>query len=180
MTEPDTSARAVLLERARQLARPLAGIQQNHVTRESASQLLVATLGNERAGISLDSVIEVHRPRELTPIPGARAPVVGAIAWRGRVLTILDIAHTRQTPLAITDATRVLVLGQRGPAFGLFADDVEDVHDINTHDTAPVEDVSAERREFIRGVTADGLVVLDAAALIARFAPPQHSTGLRE
>ena len=180
MTELDTSARAVLLERARQLARPLPGIEQSHVTRESASQLLVATFGNERAGIALDFVIEVYRPSDLTPIPGARPPVVGVIAWRGRVLTVLDIAHTRQAPVAITDATRILVLGQRGPAFGLFTDDVEDVHDVNTHDTVPIENVSAERREFIRGVTADGLVVLDAAALIARFAPAPHSTGPRE
>jgi purine-binding chemotaxis protein CheW len=180
MSELDTQAQAILKERARQLARPLAGIGAQNATGPSAASVLVAKLGDERATIALDHIIEVYRTAALTPIPGARTPVIGVIAWRGRVLTVLDIAHSRSGPIAITDTTRIIVVGQRTASFGILADEVDDVEDLNTQDAVPVEDISPGRREFVRGVTSNALVVLDAAALIARFAPTQHSTGLRE
>ncbi len=178
MTETTTSARTLLLERARQLARPVDGLDQGDG--ERATPLLVARFGDERAAIELDCIIEVYRASVLTPIPGARAPVVGAVAWRGRILTVLDIAHSRHEPIATTDDTRILVLGQRTASFAVLADEVEDVQDVSTHEALPLASISPARREVVRGVTADGIVVLNAAALIARFAPIQHSTGTRE
>jgi purine-binding chemotaxis protein CheW len=178
MSGLDATARTILQERARQLARPLAHIVA--ASAASATSVLVATLGDERVSIDLDHIIEVHRAAVLTPIPGARTPVIGVIPWRGRVLTVLDIAHSRTGPITMTDATRILVIGQRTAAVGILADDVDDVDDLNTHNAIPVEHVSPARREFVRGVTSDAVVVLDAAALIARFAPTHHTTGLPE
>ena len=174
MTATVADAHTILAERARQLARPLTEI--NDAT-DSTSSLLVVTIGDERIGIALDHITEVHRPKVLTPIPGARAPVVGVIAWRGRVLTVLDVAHSRRAPLKLTDSTRILVLGTHNAAFGIVADDVDDVEGLDSQDIVPVEDVSPARSAFVLGTTANALVVLDAAALITRFAPPQMSTG---
>ena len=167
MSDSHTRARDILAARARELARPVAGVARDG----AVSALLVVRIADDRAGIALDHIIEVHRPTALTPIPGARAPVIGAIAWRGRVLTILDIASARRTSLAISDSTRVVVLGQRRAAFGVVVDEVENVEDVNMHDTAMVADLAPARRDLVRGVTSDAVVVLDAAALIARFAP---------
>ena len=180
MNENATSARTVLQARARQLARPIANVGNGDASSVHATSVLVARLGDERASIALDHIIEVYRSGELTPIPGAQAPVVGLIAWRGRILTVLDIAHTRSRPIEMTDATRILVIGQRTASFGIIADDVEDVQELNAQEAVPIENISPSRRELVRGVTADALVVLDAAALIARFAPTQHTTGPRE
>ena len=180
MNETQTSPRTVLQERARQLARPLTTVGNRDASGTNATSVLVAKLGDERASIALDHIIEVYQSGELTPVPGAQAPVVGLIAWRGRVLTVLDIAHTRSRPIAVTDATRILVIGQRTASFGIIADEVEDVQELNTQDAVPIENISPSRRELVLGMTADALVVLDAAALIARFAPTQHTTGPRE
>ena len=180
MSGLDASARTILQERARQLARPLAHTGDGTASAANATSVLIARLGDERVSIALDHIIEVYRAAMLTPIPGARTPVVGVIAWRGRVLTVLDMAHSRTAPITMTDATRILVIGQRAAAVGIFADDVDDVYDLNTHDAVPVEHISPARREFVRGVTSDAVVVLDAAALIARFAPTHHSIGLPE
>lgn len=174
------SPQTVLQERARQLARPLATVGARGASSVNTTSVLVARLGDERASIALDHIIEVYRSGELTPIPGAQTPVIGVIAWRGRVLTVLDIAHTRTRAIEMTEATRILVLGQRTASFGIIADEVEDVQDLNAQEAVPIENISPSRREFVRGVTADALVVLDAAALIARFAPTQHTTGPRE
>jgi chemotaxis signal transduction protein len=178
MIDPNDSARAVRIRRARQLAQPLLDPGVHGLASESGDSVLVVRIGDERIGVALDHTTEVYRATELTPIPGARPPVVGVIAWRGRVLTVLDIAHTRRAPVVITDATRILVIGKRTVSFGIVADDVEDIQDVNTLDLKPVENTSPARLEIIRGMTNDALVVLDVAALIARFAPNQQSTGV--
>jgi purine-binding chemotaxis protein CheW len=180
MKKTDTAVQTILRDRARQLARPLVTTRDMDAAGAKAASVLVTRLGDERASIALDHIIEVYRAAELTPIPGARTPVIGVVAWRGRILTVLDIAHSRSAPIAITDATRIIVVGQLTPSFGIFADEVDDVQDLNAQDAQTVAEVAPGRREFVRGVTADALVVLDAAALIARFAPTQHSTGLAE
>ena len=172
MTQSAHDARDLLAERARHLARPL--VETGHSGPHGTSaviSMLVVRIGDEHVGVALDQITEVHRTAGLTPIPGARPPVVGAVAWRGRVLTVLDIAPRRSGPAVVAETTRILVLGQRRASFGIIADDVDDVRDVDVHDAAPVDDVDSARREFIRGVTADALVVLDTAALIARFAP---------
>ena len=172
MTDETPTARDVLARRARELARPVEDVTTRIATGANRTAgFLVIRIGSERIGVELDQITEVHRTSGLTPIPGARAPVVGVIAWRGRVLTVLDIAESRTGPVALTESTRILVLGQRRAAFGVVADEVEDVQDVNMQDAAPVDDVAPTRREFIRGALPDALVLLDAAALIARFAP---------
>lgn len=171
---PVADARTILAERARHLARPLASVEYDI---NGASSLLVVKVGDERVGIALDHITEVHRASVLTPIPGARSPVVGVIAWRGRVLTVLDVAHSRRSPLKLTDSTRILVLGRHHASFGIVADDVEDVHDPGSQEIRPIDDISPDRSAFVLGTTAEALVVFDAAALITLFAPPQTSTG---
>jgi purine-binding chemotaxis protein CheW len=178
MIDVNPSARAVLVKRARQLAKPIVDPAHHSLASDSANSVIVVRIGDERLGIALDHTTEVYRASELTPIPGARPPVVGVIAWRGRVLTVLDIAHTRRGPIVIGDATRILVIGKRTVSFGIVADDVEDIQELNTLDLKPVENIPPARLGIIRGMTNDALVVLDVAALIARFAPNQQSTGV--
>jgi hypothetical protein len=42
---------------------------------------------------------------------------------------------------------------------------------VNLADVAPADDVAESRRPFVRGVLPNALVVIDAAALMAQFAP---------
>lgn len=162
--------KGVLEERARRLARAVV-VDEARPDEADSDTVLVIGLGVERVGVALDYITEVHRAVRLTPIPGARPPVAGVIAWRGRVLTVLDIALQRTGPVTIGEATRIVVIGQRRAAFGIVADDVEDTQLVNLHDAAPVETADPARAGLIRGVTSDALVVLDVPALIARFAP---------
>ena len=166
----DPHPKDILAERARRLAQP-ADVHQILVEDAESDTVLVIRLGDERVGVALGYITEVHRAARLTPIPGARPPVTGVIAWRGRVLTVLDIALQRAGPVTIGDTTRIVVIGQRRAAFGIVADEVDDAQVASLHDAAPVESIDPARAAFIRGVTSDALVVLDVPALIARFAP---------
>ena len=160
----------ILADRARRLARSDV-TDHGSAAADDFSTLLIIRLGPERVGLALDYITEVHRASTLTPIPGARDPVAGVIAWRGRVLTVLDIASRRSAPVAIGEMTRIIVIGQRRAAFGIVADEVEDVQSVSLHDAEPVETIDPARAELIRGVTSEALVVLDIPALIARYAP---------
>ena len=160
----------ILAERARRLARPVVA-DDARLDEDQANTVLVVRLGKETVGIALDYITEVHRAVRLTPIPGAGPPVAGVIAWRGRVLTVLDIALQRPAPVTIGETSRIVVIGQRRAAFGIVADEVEDATLADLHDITPLESADPARAEFIRGATPDALVILDVPALIARFAP---------
>lgn len=163
--ESPTSAREVLRERARQLARPL--------TRASTTRRLDAvsfSLGRERYAVEARHVFAVFRLESLTPLPGARPPVAGVTPWRGDVLTVLDIRGlVGATATALDDLARVIVLGNDRPELGLLADRIDDPLQL---DPGSVHPLSAERAsrgsEILRGVTSDAVVVLDAPALLAR------------
>lgn len=164
---PDS--RLVLDARARELARPAAAlIGENDAPAQDSVVVLEIGVGEERIGVPLAQIMEVFRPTEMSAVPGARPPVAGVMAWRGRVLTVLDLAHARPAAPALGDATRVIVVGEGRAAFGLLADHVDDVRAIAPGDLGAPDDSSLARAGIMRGVTPDALVVLDATALLQR------------
>jgi chemotaxis signal transduction protein len=170
MRSPATAAsRALLDARAVFLARPPDETAAEY--EKSASDALVILeirLGDERVGIPLAQIVEIYRPAALSAVPGARAPVAGVAAWRGRVLTVLDLASARSGAVTLGEAARVVVIGTGRAMFGLFADEVEVVRSLDAGDLRPPENPSPARAGVVRGVTPDALVVLDAQALLQR------------
>ena len=158
--------RAILEERARVLARPLA-------TPASGERLEVLTLAlaGERYAVESRHVVEVFKLRELALLPGAEPPVFGATAWRGGLLTVLDLRPVLGLPAAaLDDLGHVVVLGGERPAFGILADAVHDVVSLAASAVREPPEGVAVKREFLRGVADGTLLVLDAAKLLSTFA----------
>jgi purine-binding chemotaxis protein CheW len=154
--------RLTLEERARVLARPL----DPPVTGEQV-QLITFRLGAETYGIEARFLQAVFRLREFSPIPGARPPISGVTPWRGELLTILDLRGILGVSAeGLSDLSRVLVLGQTTAAFGVLADAVDDVRSISTAAIQPPAEGVAIVRDYLRGITGDALLVLDAAELL--------------
>jgi purine-binding chemotaxis protein CheW len=154
--------RAVLEARARALARPVA-------TPASADTLEVLTFGlaRERYAIESRSVVEVFRLKDLSSLPGAEQPVFGLTAWRGELLTILDLrAALGLSVAALDDLGWVIVLGEGRPVFGMLADAVHAVVTLAASEVREPPEGVAARREYVRGVTADAVLVLDAKKLL--------------
>ena len=63
-----------------------------NVSRRDGRALLF-TLGRERFGIALGAIRGVFEPEVLRTVPGAPDEVPGVAAWRGRVLTVVDLAR---------------------------------------------------------------------------------------
>src|SRR5689334_13461259 len=90
--------RQILEQRARQLARP--------VVRDGVRfgvEALKFALGREHYAIESRYVAGVFRLTKLVPLPGARSPVVGLTAWRGDILTVLDIRQLLGRPAHALD-----------------------------------------------------------------------------
>ncbi len=169
MTAPRTDPEAILRERARRLAqRPLDARASSGLV-----EMLGFTVGRERYAVESRFVVAVMRLLDLVPLPGAQAPVVGVTRWRGDVLTVLDLRRiVGGAPRALDDLGKIIVLGEAAPEFGVLADTLDDLLHI---DPAALYPLSATRQVelpgLLRGVTADGVHLLDAQILIA------HQTG---
>jgi purine-binding chemotaxis protein CheW len=157
-------ARAVLEERARALARVPAQAP-------AASEVLaVVTFTLAGAGYAVEArhVREVVRPGEHTPVPGAPDFLVGVVNLRGEILAVFDLRKFFGLPPgAETDASRILVLGGDRAEFGVLADEVHEVRVLRTADLLePPASVAGVGREYLRGVTAEALAVLDGDVLL--------------
>lgn len=158
--------REVLEARARALARPV----EKAITGDTL-ELLTFALANETYALESRFVSAVFRLHDLALLPGAAPPVHGVTAWRGEVLTVLDLrAALGLSAAALNDLSRVIVLGEDRPAFGILADAVRDVVPCPTVDIRPVPESTGAQRHHLRGVTADALLVLDAAWLLRTYA----------
>lgn len=164
----EADPRALLESRARALAQ--APADQEAAAAEQL-RLLTFSLGGERYAVELRYVVEVFRLPMLSPLPGAPAPVFGLTAWRGELLTLLDLRRILGLPSERLDDLRIaLVLGERAAPFGVLADVVDEVLVLDPRTVRPVPEGAATQREYIRGVTADAVLVLDAARLLERHA----------
>jgi purine-binding chemotaxis protein CheW len=158
-------ARRILDERARALARPAVAASQEH-----GLEVITFSLADERYGLESRFVHAVFRLGELARLPGSAAPVFGMTAWRGDLLTILDLRPLLGLRAnALNDLGRAIVLGRTRAAFGILADEVHDLVRLPLHAVRePPEGLAS--REYVRGLSREALLIFDAELLLARHA----------
>jgi chemotaxis signal transduction protein len=81
---------------------------------------------------------------ELTPLPGASAPLFGITHWRGDVLTLLDLraalgAHAG----GVTDLSRIIVAGRADRRFGMVVDAVVEMAEVEPGKTCAAAALTA-------------------------------------
>jgi purine-binding chemotaxis protein CheW len=165
----EADPQALLESRARALAQAT-GDQEAKGAEQL--RLLTFSLGGERYAVELRHVVEVFRLPALSPLPGAPAPVFGLTAWRGELLTLLDLRRILGLASERLDDLRIaLVLGERSAPVAVLADGVDDVLVLDPRSVRPApEGAAATERDYVRGVTSDAVLVLDGAWLLERHA----------
>jgi purine-binding chemotaxis protein CheW len=158
------AVRRVLHERALALARRAAPPPAAHTLLE----VLEFRLASERYAVETRHVREVHPLRSLTPLPCAPAFVRGIVNVRGHITAVLDIKRFFDLPEeGITDLHRVVLVQGQGMEVGLLADAIVGVHSIPLSDLQEqLPHLTGIRADYLKGVTAQGLVVLDAQRLL--------------
>ena len=156
---PTLDAGHILRARAQALSRrperaPIVG---------ASLELLEFRLAQERYAVETCFVREVLPLRDLTPLPCTPPFVLGVVNVRGRILPVLDIKKFFDLPdQGLTDLHRIIFVHGHDLELGLLADAV-----VGTQ-TLPVDGLQTTlptltgiRAEYLKGVTAESLVVLD-------------------
>jgi purine-binding chemotaxis protein CheW len=163
-SEPDPEAtRAVLEARAAQLAaRPDPG------PTGPCLECLEFQLSGERYALELSYISQTLPLGEFTPLFCTPPFVLGITNLRGRILSIVDLRRFFELPeVGLSDLNRVLVVGDGTVEFGLLADAITGVISLPAAELKPPPAaLTGIREEFLAGVTADCLALLDIAKIL--------------
>lgn len=154
-----SDAKQILRARAQALARPPkleAGV-------DASLQVLEFRLAEERYAIETHRVREVYPLKDLTPLPCTPSFIRGIVNVRGRITPVIDIKKFFNLPdNGLTDLHRIILIGGNDLELGLLADIIVGVRSIAAENLQPalptITDIAAE---YLKGVTAERLVVLD-------------------
>lgn len=126
-------------------------------------------LSPERYGIESTHIGEVYPLKELTPLPCTPPFVLGVMNVRGRILPVLDIRKFFDLPeKGLSDLNKVIVLQGDAMEFGILADAIIGTRTVPVADLLPsLPTLTDIRAEYLRGVTAERLVVLDGGKILS-------------
>jgi purine-binding chemotaxis protein CheW len=160
-----SDAKQILRARARALARP----PQRAAAAEVTLELLEFRLAQERYALETRYVQEVHPLKNLTPLPCTPPFVLGIVNVRGRILPVLDVKKFFDLPeQGLTDLHRIILVRGDDLELGLLADAIVGVRTVPVDSLQPsLPTLTGIRSDYLKGVTAERLVVLDLARILA-------------
>lgn len=150
----------ILRRRARALARVTVVTTEDAVADQL--HLLVVSVNGERVALPVDRIAAISRASVPAPLPRAVAPVYGVAVWRGRPLTVLNIGDS--VPVVGPDSRFVVLGDARRADVALLVDEVDDVRVVPRASLTAVS--PSTRRVALLGITADAVLVVDAASLV--------------
>ncbi len=166
-TPKQTGVEETLMARARALARPEASADE---VRPSVA-VVEFRLGPDRYAVGLEHLRGVFIAETLAPLPGVPCFVHGITLFRGNVLSVLDVPcilglEPGDHP-SMQQGPAVVVLGNSSMTFGLLAEEVLGMRTVPEDEIQPQAlRLEGERAARVLGVTGDGMVVLNGAALL--------------
>ncbi len=137
----------------------------------SESDILSAVgfvLHPELYAIEYTYVKEVLTMKNLTPLPGTPAYVMGIVNYRGAVVSAINLKKLFGIrEMGLTEFNKLLIISDGGITIGIVADAIYGNTMINpgTLSSPPIT-VSETAREFFRGVSPDGQILLDAGRML--------------
>lgn len=156
--------RAILKNRAIALAQEP---EQKRVASEILD-VITFTLTTETYGIESAFVREVYPLKDFTPLPGVPLFIFGIINVRGQILPVIDLKKFFNLPeKGLGELNRVIILWNDQMEFGILADVVHGTQTIEINDIGDIPPtISDIGEEYIKGITADSLILLDAEKLL--------------
>ncbi|MEZ0237208.1 MAG: chemotaxis protein CheW, partial [Methylophilaceae bacterium] len=111
---------------------------------------------------------EVYPLKDLTPLPCTPDFVAGIVNVRGQVMSVIDLKQLFELPAkGLTDLNKIVILSDGTMEFGILADSILGVRNIPLHEIeSGLPTLSGVRQDYLKGITAEGMVVLDAAQLL--------------
>ncbi|MCX6283512.1 MAG: chemotaxis protein CheW [Bacteroidetes bacterium] len=155
----------ILRARARELSKTLANPGEN-----SDQQLAMVGfyMAPEHYCIESSFLKEVLSLKELTFIPGVPAFIQGIINLRGQVMSLMNLRKfldLKET--GISEQNKVMVVSHKGLEIGILVDRISGMFTVGGSEIdQALINFGGQGAEFIKGVTREGVIVLDCAALL--------------
>ena len=159
-----SEAKQILRSRARTLSQPLAGTD----SLAQSIELLEFRLAQEHYAVETRFVSEVYPLKDLTPLPCTPPFIRGIVNVRGRIIPVVDIKKLFDLPdQGLTDLHRIILIRSQGLELGLLADLTLGVRLIPLESLQlSLPTLSGIRSDYLKGVTAERLIVLDLDAIL--------------
>lgn len=134
---------------------------------ERSSGMLVFLLDDRRRALPLRDLLCVVRARPLCPFPGASATLLGVLYERAAVWAVHDLRRLLDEPAAGPAPGAYLLLRDERRRVGIAVTSTDRVQHIAADQLSAAPDGrSPPADRVLTGVTEDGVVVVDAQALL--------------
>lgn len=166
-TPPAIPAAAASILRAR--AQALAIAPKAALAAGTMLELLEFRLAHERYAVETRQVREVYPLKDMTPLPCTPAFVRGIVNVRGRILPVLDLKKFFDLPeKGLTDLHCIVIVRRGDLELGLLADSIVGVRSVSADSLqASLPTLTGIRSDYLKGLLAEGVVVLDLARILA-------------
>ncbi len=154
----------ILKARAKTLARET----EREEKAEAYLEVVEFVLAYERYAIETVYVREIYPLKEFTPLPCTPPFVFGIVNVRGQILSVIDIKNFFDLPgKGLGDLNKIIILHLGDMEFGILADKIIGTRSIPLKEIQPsLPTLKDIRAEYMRGVTEERVVILDAVKIL--------------
>lgn len=131
-------------------------------------EVLVFKLSQENYGIETKYIKEVYPVKDLTILPCVPSYIYGVINVRRKIYSIVDLKYF----FGLTDFNddsnkKIIILENNENSFGLIIDVIEEIKLIKQEELQTQLPILTDlRKEFLKGIAFNNLIVLDGYKLI--------------
>ncbi len=129
-------------------------VAEDEIVDGNVEQWLTFSLGNEEYALSIESVSEIIKPREVTDIPRVPDFISGIISLRGIIVPVFDL--NRRLNLGTVEmgsASRIIVCKDNERLAGFIVDSINQVVNVPVDKIEPPPTIlSGLDRDFVEGV----------------------------
>lgn len=158
------SKEEILKERALKLAKSKTVSFRN----ENALEALLFNLAGGIYAIESKFIKEVHRLKDLTPLPSTPAHILGLVNIRRKIVTLVDLQILFGLPKQDTaEEKKILVVAKDDIEFAILIDELLGVNSISLQDIEfSLSEFTEQGEAYLKGVTTNGIAILDGDKLI--------------
>jgi purine-binding chemotaxis protein CheW len=131
-------------------------------------EIIEFRLASETYGIEALFVREIHPLKDLTPLPGVASFVLGLTNVRGQILSVVDLKKFFNLPdKGLGELNKMIIMRNSRMEFGILADGIIGTRSVALEAIqAPPATVTGIGAEYVRGVTGEHIIVLDAQKIL--------------
>lgn len=156
-------SKEILHNRAKQLSNV---IEKSQYSAESI-EVLEFEISKERYAFETKYIKEVQELKDYTPLPNAPAYILGLYNLRRRIISITDLRVLFGLPKVETTDRKIIILEHAGIEIAFLADDIKAISHIRLDHIQPaLPTITGIKLAFLKGVTAESLVILDGGKLM--------------